>query len=492
MDDRMLTAFVIGDGMGLISTLFWPRLAEPVPFWPTSEFAVALVILLTAIGYRFVLSRRVERERLPVATIVLALVIFLVMLGAFSRLPQKRLQMVINPLRDAPPGDVSQTVAEHASMQLKIVNGKLDWPALKSYGVFLFLVPIGMVLPFMASGSFEDSNRNLLAFMVFVAFVLFMSLDPYASLITYAILWICIIALWYLTPEENRPNNEEMMMIIFALFAAYFFKNMIRLNILFSAFVAGMSGLSFGYGLGLLDSLREESSKRKEAELRMKERRKRRKKKRKPAAEAEAETPPKVRYDYTALAMGCVVVLLLGWSLSGAYTQASNYPLGLRQDWFQALDWIEENSEPDDVIMSWWDYGYWIQTYANRPTIADGATNNWTQIRRLARAFVTTETEAIQFCREFDVRYIMIDVSDDFVGGKWTAMAFIAKQNVNEYIGSQDGQPVVLEKGRQAPLFKMASREAMSQALPVDQHFEYKETFIGDRGGRVIVYEYLP
>jgi hypothetical protein len=71
-------------------------------------------------------------------------------------------------------------------------------------------------------------------------------------------------------------------------------------------------------------------------------------------------------------------------------------------------------------------------------------------------------------------------------------MAFIAKQNVNEYIGSQDGQPVVLEKGRQAPLFKMASREAMSQALPVDQHFEYKETFIGDRGGRVIVYEYLP
>ncbi len=34
--------------------------------------------------------------------------------------------------------------------------------------------------------------------------------------------------------------------------------------------------------------------------------------------------------------------------------------------WMETLDWIEENTEEDSLIVSWWDYGYWIKREANR------------------------------------------------------------------------------------------------------------------------------
>ena len=215
----------------------------------------------------------------------------------------------------------------------------------------------------------------------------------------------------------------------------------------------------------------------------------RRKKRREAVPEPKAPARP---FGNAEIAVGLVFVLLLAWTTNTSYRSAKAYPMGLRQDWFDALNWLEENTEPDDVIMSWWDYGYWIQTYAHRPTIADGATTNSSQIRRLARAFITTEAEAIRFCNEFDVSHIVVDVTDDFVGGKWTAMAFIAGQNVNDYMGSEEGQMMLYEKGQKAPLFRLASRIALTEPLPLDDHFQYRADFVGERGGRVIIYEYVP
>jgi len=34
--------------------------------------------------------------------------------------------------------------------------------------------------------------------------------------------------------------------------------------------------------------------------------------------------------------------------------------------WMETLDWIEENTPEDSLIISWWDYGYWIKREANR------------------------------------------------------------------------------------------------------------------------------
>lgn len=66
----------------------------------------------------------------------------------------------------------------------------------------------------------------------------------------------------------------------------------------------------------------------------------------------------------------------------------------LNKAWINALDWIKNNTREDALIVSWWDYGYWITVNTGRKTVADGATLNETQIRALARVLTGDEGEA--------------------------------------------------------------------------------------------------
>lgn len=66
----------------------------------------------------------------------------------------------------------------------------------------------------------------------------------------------------------------------------------------------------------------------------------------------------------------------------------------LNDAWIDALNWIKENTPKDALIVSWWDYGYWITVNTGRPTVADGATFNESQIRLLALILTGNEDEA--------------------------------------------------------------------------------------------------
>ena len=59
-------------------------------------------------------------------------------------------------------------------------------------------------------------------------------------------------------------------------------------------------------------------------------------------------------------------------------------------DWQDAMNWLKYNSPEDAIIASWWDYGYWITTLSDRTTIADNATLNDWQIKKIAYSFITT------------------------------------------------------------------------------------------------------
>ena len=63
-------------------------------------------------------------------------------------------------------------------------------------------------------------------------------------------------------------------------------------------------------------------------------------------------------------------------------------------DWPHALQWLKANTDEDDVIAAWWDYGYWISTLAERKTIADNATVLDFQIKKLAHVFMSTPDDA--------------------------------------------------------------------------------------------------
>ena len=49
-------------------------------------------------------------------------------------------------------------------------------------------------------------------------------------------------------------------------------------------------------------------------------------------------------------------------------------------DFREAYSWLRTNTHPEDVILSWWDYGYQLAGMANRTTIVDNNTWNHTHI----------------------------------------------------------------------------------------------------------------
>ncbi len=68
--------------------------------------------------------------------------------------------------------------------------------------------------------------------------------------------------------------------------------------------------------------------------------------------------------------------------------------------WYNALLYIRRHTSPDTVVVSWWDYGYWISVFGERPSLADGATINATQIHLLARILVGPYTEAVKLLKK--------------------------------------------------------------------------------------------
>src|SRR5918992_231144 len=80
------------------------------------------------------------------------------------------------------------------------------------------------------------------------------------------------------------------------------------------------------------------------------------------------------------------------------------------EDWTEAMEWLSQNTEPDAVIASWWDYGYWITTLGNRPSLADNATLNHTRIQSIARMFVSDEESAMKIVQDLKADYLLVYV----------------------------------------------------------------------------------
>ena len=80
-------------------------------------------------------------------------------------------------------------------------------------------------------------------------------------------------------------------------------------------------------------------------------------------------------------------------------------------DWVLALDWLKNNSEENSKIISWWDYGYWIETNAQRVTYVDNATLYGGIIEKIAKIFFSEPIEAWTTLTEMNADYVVIFVA---------------------------------------------------------------------------------
>jgi dolichyl-diphosphooligosaccharide---protein glycosyltransferase len=79
-------------------------------------------------------------------------------------------------------------------------------------------------------------------------------------------------------------------------------------------------------------------------------------------------------------------------------------------DWTDAMDWLSKNTEPNAVVASWWDYGYWITTLGNKTSLADNATLNHTRIQTIGKMFISDEQSGMKIAQDLKADYILVYV----------------------------------------------------------------------------------
>ncbi len=104
--------------------------------------------------------------------------------------------------------------------------------------------------------------------------------------------------------------------------------------------------------------------------------------------------------------------------------QAANTGPLMNTYWQNAMSWVRNNTASDSVFLSWWDYGYQIQTAGHRTTVLDGGNYNAYWDYLMGRYVLTTPNPATakSFMKEHNVSYLLIDPTDV---GKYAAFSSI-------------------------------------------------------------------
>ena len=85
-------------------------------------------------------------------------------------------------------------------------------------------------------------------------------------------------------------------------------------------------------------------------------------------------------------------------------------------DWLDSMEWIKNNTPEDAVIAAWWDYGYWIQTKAERASLADNSTIHTHIIENIAKMLLSNPDDAWISLNKMQADYVLVFVAGQKLG----------------------------------------------------------------------------
>lgn len=77
-------------------------------------------------------------------------------------------------------------------------------------------------------------------------------------------------------------------------------------------------------------------------------------------------------------------------------------------DYREGYRWLWDNTNFDERVMSWWDYGYQITSMGGRGCMADGNTNNFTHIGIIGMTMSSPEPVSWRLARMLDANYMLV------------------------------------------------------------------------------------
>ena len=98
-----------------------------------------------------------------------------------------------------------------------------------------------------------------------------------------------------------------------------------------------------------------------------------------------------------------LLCLILIAPISIGISAGKSYIPSMTKGWWDSLTKIREESKPDAIINSWWDFGHWFKYVADRQVTLDGNIQNHPNAHWLGRILQTSsETEAVGILRMLD------------------------------------------------------------------------------------------
>lgn len=99
--------------------------------------------------------------------------------------------------------------------------------------------------------------------------------------------------------------------------------------------------------------------------------------------------------------------------------------------WIDAMEWINQNTESDARIISWWDYGHWTNFFGQRNTVLRNEHRSHEMIGEVAHGFLDASPEELkEYMLEHDSKYAMFDVEivagGGMFGGKYGALDYLS------------------------------------------------------------------
>ncbi|MBR9677219.1 hypothetical protein GOV04_03690 [Candidatus Woesearchaeota archaeon] len=89
--------------------------------------------------------------------------------------------------------------------------------------------------------------------------------------------------------------------------------------------------------------------------------------------------------------------------IASAKQTSKNEIPSMNDAWYQSLEKIKFESEPDAIINSWWDFGHWFKAIADRRVTFDGASQNTPQAHWIGKTLLTSDQDtAIGILRMLD------------------------------------------------------------------------------------------
>lgn len=119
-------------------------------------------------------------------------------------------------------------------------------------------------------------------------------------------------------------------------------------------------------------------------------------------------------------------------------------------DWQEALQWLRNNAQGNgivanspSVVLSWWDYGYWITNYGNATSLVDNATTNKTHIGTVGTMLMWNFSESAKLMYKYNVKYVLVNSQAGIPGlgsdlGKAIWCIRIAEATVPQYQITED------------------------------------------------------